>query len=424
MPSMRGFLRSKPKIDEAEAALAESRIVARMAGLFGDETVDEAAQQDLPDGGPDSGIPDALTPDLQAPPVTDREAEMASRPRPAIIVIGGVADMDPAGKSAHGPAVEGIGVMARPDEDLGDDPWQLPLRSAPPPIRRPAQRRSARPPSAAQPPARRPALLRPAEPAPRQVVVSAAYCPYCGTLLEPPPTASRRCFECRQQIIVKRIDGRTLYLAAAALPVFAAERRRAAESARLLRTRARWLELAGAAGAPAPGIAAVQVARPTYASVAAARELYLLAADRMFRIAKRDRDWAAAGRQRRDQAATIHRLEGSPWPPSPDVVTLFREGVAAELRGISEISRDAQLAAASCCDACRADDEAVTRIATELRQPRLPHASCPKGLCRCRWELAARDRANLRRYLRRRPASRTGAAPIERPTPIGRSVAR
>ena len=70
-------------------------------------------------------------------------------------------------------------------------------------------------------------------------------------------------------------------------------------------------------------------------------------------------------------------------------MALYREGVAAELRGIAEISRDAELVAASCCDACRADHHRIFRISTELRQPRLPHADCPRGLCRCHWDLAA-----------------------------------
>jgi hypothetical protein len=99
------------------------------------------------------------------------------------------------------------------------------------------------------------------------------------------------------------------------------------------------------------------------------------------------------------------------------VVATYREGVAAELRGVAEISRDAELVSARCCDACRADDGRIFRITSELRTLRLPHADCPKGLCRCHWDLAARDRRTIRRYLQRRPgtAARTTSAEVVTP---------
>jgi hypothetical protein len=52
----------------------------------------------------------------------------------------------------------------------------------------------------------------------------------------------------------------------------------------------------------------------------------------------------------------------------------------------------------------------VIRITTELRQPRLPHAECPRGLCRCHWDLATRDRTTMRRYLRRHATAETRPA--------------
>jgi hypothetical protein len=275
---------------------------------------------------------------------------------------------------------------------------------------KPAAKATAKPAAKAKPVSK--ATAKPATTA-SPVVVGVAHCPYCGVVLDPPPTSSRRCDECQQRIIVKRIDGRAVYLAGAALPVFTAERRRVANSARLNRDRSRWLDLASTAGAPSRAVAQLRIARASDASVAAARELYLLAVERTVRMAKRDKEWEAAARLRRDEATTIYRAEGSPKPPSAEVVELYREGVAAELRGIAEISRDAQLVAATCCEACRADDEVVIRIASELRQPRLPHADCPKGLCRCHWDLAARDRTTLLRYLRRRPASASRATSTE-----------
>ena len=212
---------------------------------------------------------------------------------------------------------------------------------------------------------------------------------------------------------MKRVEGRAVYLTEAAVLVFEAERRRVATSGRLTRERERWLRLAAAAGAPAQRQARLAAAPLSEKVVGAARALYLSTVDRAFRAAKRDHEWETASRIRREQATALYRVAGSPLPPPADLVALFREGVAAELRGIAEISRDAELVSASCCDVCRADDRQIFRIAHELRAPRLPHEGCPKGLCRCGWDLAARDRTTMRRYLRRRPETDSRAAPNE-----------
>jgi hypothetical protein len=232
-----------------------------------------------------------------------------------------------------------------------------------------------------------------------------AYCPYCAKLLDPAPTASRRCDRCRQRIVVKRIDGTAVYLTEAAVLVFEAERRRVMASVRWARDRDRWLQHATAAGAPAERMAQLAVARLSAEVVIAARKLYLNTVDRAYRTARKESDWDEASRLRRDEAAVLYRFAGSPAQPPDEVTALFREGVAAELRGVAAIARDAQLVSARCCDTCRGDDRLVVKITTELRAPRLPHAGCPRGLCRCHWDLATKDRLTMRRYLRRRPAA-------------------
>jgi hypothetical protein len=247
----------------------------------------------------------------------------------------------------------------------------------------------------------------------RSAPVPAAFCPYCALLLEPPPASSRRCARCRQRIVVKRVEGRAVYLTEAAVQVFEAERQRDATSGRLRRERERWLRLAAAAGAPAERQARLAAAPLSDKVVDAARTLYLSTLDRAFRAAKRDHEWETASRIRREQATALYRVAGSPLPPPADLVALLREGLVAELRGIAEISRDAELVSAACCDVCRADDRRIFRIAHQLRVPRLPHEGCPRGLCRCRWDLAARDRTTMRRYLRRRPGTESPAAPDE-----------
>jgi hypothetical protein len=234
-------------------------------------------------------------------------------------------------------------------------------------------------------------------------IVATAACPYCGLLLQPPPVSSRRCERCQQRIVVKHVEGRTVYLTEAALVVFEAQRRRQASSGRFIRERARWLKLAEAAAAPPERIARLAAALPSEDGVAAARTLYMSTVDRAFRAAKRNHEWETASRIRRKQAADLYRIAGSPMPPPADLVALFREGVTAELRGIAELCRSAELVSASCCDVCRADDRRILRISVELREPRLPHEGCPRGFCRCGWALAARDRTAIRRYIRRGP---------------------
>jgi len=131
------------------------------------------------------------------------------------------------------------------------------------------------------------------------------------------------------------------------------------------------------------------------------RTLYLGTVEQSFRAARRERRWEDASRIRRAQALVLYRVAGSPVPPPEEILKLHWDATAAELRGIAEIAREAELVGAACCDTCRADNGHILRITAELRVPRLPHDGCPRGLCRCRWDLPARYRTTVRRYLRR-----------------------
>jgi hypothetical protein len=480
MPKMPGFLHARSKRDQAEWDLVQSRTAARLAAMFRHETGQEPPPIG-DDGTPvvvDPGV-DSATASTQpaARPsrasgrrprivvVGDRDGPPAdgARPRPRRPMNRGVGPngwtvVDPSIRTDPLAPIEPVGVMSTPGDDLGEDIWRLPgesipdLAPSPEPAPDPAETAVTAPVAASQPdieaePLEAPALVvadpvievhavaaRPApvrRPAKRRsqakVPVAAlppapppaptAHCPYCAQFLDPAPTVSKRCDRCRQRIVVKRAEGRMVYLTEAAVLVFDAERRRVANAGRLTRERERWLRLAAPAGAPASRVMQLGSARLTEEVVAAARTLYLTTVDRAVRAAKRDHDWDGAARIRREQAMTLYRLAGSRVPPSADVLAAYREGVAAELRGVAEISRDAELVSARCCDPCRADDGRIFRIATELRVPRLPHAACPKGLCRCQWDLAARDRRTIRRYLQRRPGTAARAAsPEDAPT--------
>ncbi len=276
--------------------------------------------------------------------------------------------------------------------------------------RAPSQPKASVPPasSARRSPASRTAKARPK----RLPATIPPFCPYCATVLQPPPATSRRCEQCLQRIVVKRIEGRVVYLTEAAIPVFEAERQRIASSRRLTRERGRWLKLAASVHAPAERVARLAAARPSPAAVEAARALYVASVDRSFNAARRERRWEDASRLRREQALTLYRIAGSPAIPPAETVALHREAATAELRGIARIGRQAELRGATCCELCRSDDHRAFPIAAELATPRLPHVGCPRGLCRCRWDLPAPDRATVGRPARR-PRSGSGAATSE-----------
>ena len=226
-------------------------------------------------------------------------------------------------------------------------------------------------------------------------------CPSCGVVLDPPPNHTRLCPRCRRRIVVRHSDGRAIYLTEAAVEVFAAERQREIEEKTWARERSRWLLLARLTGAPPDRRQRAAAAPLTAAAVQSSRTLYMGAAERAVRAARRDKRWDEVARIRRRQAEALFEEAGGKPPVSDEIIALHREGMAATLRALALVARDAELVGASCCHACRVESERVFRIADELRVPRLPHADCPRGLCACDWWPAVRIAPTKRR---RRPA--------------------
>jgi hypothetical protein len=250
--------------------------------------------------------------------------------------------------------------------------------------------------------------------------VATAYCPYCALPLEPAPTSDRQCTRCRQRIMVRRVaGGMVVHLTEAALEVFEAERAREANIERWTTDRRKWIDLARAAGAQALRLERLERAAVSEEAVQTARALYGATVDHAVDEALRRDRWEEAARHRRAQADALRRLTGRHLEPSTEVRDLYREAAAIELRGIAAMARTAAVVGSRCCDACRADDAAVFRIAAELRATRLPHDGCPKGVCRCRWDLTPRDVRMVQRYLQRVGRLRTDAAVPDTATPTG-----
>ncbi len=185
--------------------------------------------------------------------------------------------------------------------------------------------------------------------------------------------------------MVKRLDGGVLYLTAPAAAALEAAQRRVKETARLARSRNRWLALASVVGAPPASIERLGNVMATEDGVRAARALYLGAAERAFVAARRGQRFAEAGSIRRAHALALLRELGSPDGVPDDIIGLCRDAFSAELKAQREFGRDAELVGGPCCDMCRADDGLVVRISDEVKATRLPHVGCPKGLCQCRW---------------------------------------
>ena len=156
-------------------------------------------------------------------------------------------------------------------------------------------------------------------------------------------------------MIVRRVADRVAFLTEASVAIFESERRRVAESKRWIGPRNQWVRLAEAAGAPPDRIAKLNDTLATPESVYAARAIYFAAVDRSVKAARAERDWPLAVRIRRAQAAAVQKAAGSPIPPPDDVVELHRDAAAMERRGISQLTKEAELVGGSCCPACDAD---------------------------------------------------------------------
>jgi hypothetical protein len=240
------------------------------------------------------------------------------------------------------------------------------------------------------------------EPAPTPPALASQTCPYCAVAIDPPPTRNRRCPSCRQPIVVRRIDGRSVLLTTDVVGIFDRERQRSVDELRWTSARAGWLRLAATVNANPVRAAKLGQRKISPGAVEDARALYLAAADdaaRTSRVAKR---WPNVSRIRRQQATALFNAAGKPVPVPNAIAGVRREAMIAELRALAVHYKGAELISSGCCRICRADDGHVFVIADELRARRLPHAGCSKGLCACDWWLAIPG-PKKRRRTRKKP---------------------
>lgn len=226
-------------------------------------------------------------------------------------------------------------------------------------------------------------------------------CPYCAYVIDPPPARNRRCPACRQEIIVRRVDGRVTLLTSAAVPIFEAERQRTVDEQAWTEARRSWLRLARKINATPARRERLENLPISASVVAQSKAFYVAAAERAVKTARRTRRWGDVAQIRREQARALHEEAGKPVPPPEPIEELYRDGMTAALRALEPLSREAELVSSECCAICRADDGNIYRIATELRSPRLPHAGCPEGLCGCDWWAALTESPKRQRRTKR-----------------------
>jgi hypothetical protein len=206
-------------------------------------------------------------------------------------------------------------------------------------------------------------------------------------------------------VIVRRVDGETVYLTESAAAVLEAQRRRESDEKAWTAARAHWLGLARSVRAPADLIRQVAEMPLTERAVDGAKAVYRTAADQAVREARQGEHWVQVGRLRSIEATALYEDLGRPIPPPDDILLIYREAKAAVLHSLAAHSPVAELAGSSCCKACRSDDGDLGTISVELRKPRLPHAGCPRGLCECDWVLAVPEPKGTKKRRRRKPAA-------------------
>jgi len=238
-------------------------------------------------------------------------------------------------------------------------------------------------------------------------------CPYCAALLDPPPPRTRRCPSCRQSVIVRRVEGAAVYLTESAAAVLEAERHREADVKIWTAERRHWVELALSVHAPVDLCRKIAAMPISDRAVEAARAVYRTASDQAVRDAREAGQWVRVSRIRQIEADELYLDAGSPLPPPADILAVYRESKAAVLHSLAAHSTVAELAAGTCCRACRADEGGLFKIAVELRKPRLPHEGCPRGLCGCDWFVAVPESKPARRRRKPKTALSPGTAPSE-----------
>ncbi len=204
-------------------------------------------------------------------------------------------------------------------------------------------------------------------------------CPYCGTIINPPPARSRKCPHCRERIVVRtrRSDGVKLLLTEAAGKEF--DKQRKAEVARN---------------------EGIRRSQNIGASIEDFERTEKELTGKWGFAPPRDVFWALANEAVLDAAkkGTAHHLsmvywemarllydEGNPRHPH---IEMARRASRASIQAYAErgIGGGKVEVLATCCQVCDVDNGREYTIAQAIEVLPIPHEACENnGWCRCTW---------------------------------------
>jgi len=208
---------------------------------------------------------------------------------------------------------------------------------------------------------------------------SPAACPYCGIVLDTPPTSSRKCPACGDKIVVRtrRSDGAKLYLTAADAKAFDAERKADAFRNKAIRAAANigldktaFERMQGELLAKSPGYGPGDV--------------FWALANRLSAKQMRGGDWQGLSMTYFHQALWLYET-GRPY----EQLKVEAEKARAQdyaLRGIRQLE-----IMGGCCDNCGRFQSRIYPIEQALREWPVPVEECTNGWCVCTWLLVVPD---------------------------------
>ena len=202
-------------------------------------------------------------------------------------------------------------------------------------------------------------------------------CPSCGTILETPPTRSRKCPACKERIVVRtrRSDRVKLILTEAEGKKFDEQRdREAARNDAIRRSES--------VGATVEDFSRTEKELTEKWGFAPPRDVFWAVAVKAALAAMEKRDWHQLSMVYWTQALLLHE-EGKPH------MQLAREASKASLQRYAEdgYTRSVQVIA-GCCQLCDRDEGRRFTIPEALEELPIPHDGCERdGWCACMWNV-------------------------------------
>lgn len=210
-------------------------------------------------------------------------------------------------------------------------------------------------------------------------------CPYCGIVLDPPPTRSRKCPECGDKIVVRtdRETGEKLYLTSEAVARFDAARTVASARKKAIR-RIDWMGLTEADY----DSKALELAEKWGTPPSPGDVYWTLANEQVHRLGD-PRQSGYEMQQIYSGMAQHLREEGRPHEHLQRQAHHARLAYErAKIEGFLQENDQmwpVQVLGNACCEACELLDGRTYTFEQALQEMPLPPEKCTRGWCNCSW---------------------------------------